>query len=168
MQRIRFVLLLSLVLLPCAGKAQESTAVAPMPSPLVAGKKVFLSNAGADAGLFPHPFSGDTARAYNYLYKALLVDGKYKLVRDPGQADLVFEIRLTAPNGPSSGDKSKGASDPLPMVRLVVYDRLTHYVLWAVTESVEAANLQKTHDRNFDTALDEILTDLKAVFTSKH
>ena len=44
--------------------AQEPTpvAIAPVPSLLLSAKKVFISNAGADSGLFPHPFSGDPDR----------------------------------------------------------------------------------------------------------
>jgi hypothetical protein len=49
------------------------------------------------------------------------------------------------------------------MLRLVVYDRKTHYVLWAFTESIEIAFLQKTHDRNFDDALTAILVDFEAL-----
>jgi hypothetical protein len=47
------------------------------------------------------------------------------------------------------------------MFRLVILDRETHYVLWALTESIESANLQKTHDRNFDEALTALTLDLK-------
>ncbi len=36
---------------------------APVPQALMKAKKIFLSNAGADSGLFPHPFSGDPDRA---------------------------------------------------------------------------------------------------------
>ena len=78
----------------------------------------------------------------------------------------MLELQLTAPNGPSDANKQKGASDPLPMFRLVVLDRKTHYVLWALTESVEAAALQKTHDRNFDNALTNLLADLKRLTTT--
>jgi hypothetical protein len=39
----------------------------------------------------------------------------------------------------------------------VVYDGKTHYILWTVTSSIELAYLQKTHDKNFDIALTEIL-----------
>ncbi len=71
----------------------------------------------------------------------------------------MFELQLTAPNGPANADKQKGASDPLPMVRLVIYDRPTHYVLWALTESIAAAALQKTHDHNFDEAVANLVLD---------
>ena len=42
-----------------------------------------------------------------------------------------------------------------------VYDRKTHYVLWALTESITEAYLQKTHDNNFDQALTALTMDLK-------
>jgi hypothetical protein len=89
--------------------------------------------------------------------------GQYDLVADPAEADLVLELQLTAPNGPASDNKVKGASEPLPMFRLVVYDRKTHFVLWAFTQSIELAYLQKTHDRNFDDALNAILLEFEGL-----
>ena len=103
-----------------------------VPPALLAAKTVFLSNAGADSGLFPQPFSGDPNRGYDGFYAALKQSGKHELVDDPGKADLVLELQLTAPNGPSSGNKQNGASDPLPMFRLTIYDRQTHYILWEI------------------------------------
>jgi hypothetical protein len=141
--------------------AQQSdpVAIAPVPALLLNAKKVFVSNAGADSGLFPHPFSGDPDRAYNEFYANVEGWGRYQLVATPAEADLIFELQLTAPNGPANADKQKGASDPLPMLRLVIYDRPTHYVLWALTESIEPAALQKTHDHNFDEAVANIVLD---------
>jgi hypothetical protein len=46
---------------------------------------------------------------------------------------------------------------PLILTRLAVYDGKTHYILWTVTDSIELAHLQKTHDKNFDAALTEVL-----------
>lgn len=43
-------------------------AVAPVPPQLLNAKTVFISNAGADSGLFPYPFTGDPDRAYNEFY----------------------------------------------------------------------------------------------------
>ncbi len=134
-------------------------AIAPVPQLLLSAKKVFISNAGADSGLFSHPFTGDPDRAYNQFYANVVSWGRYQLVASPAEADLVFELQLTAPNGPANADKQKGASDPLPMFRLVIYDRPTHYVLWALTESIEPATLQKTHDHNFDEALATLVLD---------
>ena len=145
--------------------AQQSapTTEAPVPPAIRAATKIFLSNAGADSGLFPSPFSGDANRGYNQLYAGLKANGQYQLVSDPADADIVLELQLTAPNGPSNGSKVNGASNPVPMLRLVVYDRKTHYILWAFTQSIEIAFLQKTHDRNFDDAMTAILLEFESL-----
>lgn len=145
--------------------AQEPGATQPVPVPpaIRAATKIFVSNAGADSGLFPSPFSGDPNRGYNQLYAGLKANGQYQLVDDPSGADLVLELQVTAPNGPSNGSKVNGASNPVPMLRLVVYDRKTHYILWAFTQSIDVAFLQKTHDRNFDEALTAILLEFESL-----
>lgn len=162
--RLRLVWLASVfVLASVSAVAQQApqVGVAPVPPAILSGKKVFLSNAGADGGLFPHPFSGGADRGYNQFYAMLQGWGRYELVADPQEAELVFELQLTAPSGPANANKQKGASDPWPMFRLVVLDRKTHYILWTFMEPIEPANLQKTHDRNFDDALAALTTDLK-------
>ncbi len=169
--RFRLLQLASIALLcaisTIAQQPTDATAapLAPMPPAIYAAKTAFVSNAGADSGLFPHPFSGDPDRAYNQFYAALQDWGRYQLVAAPDAADLVLELRLFAPNGPANANKQKGASDPLPMFRLSVIDRKTHYTLWALTESIDPANLQKTHDRNFDDALNALTLDLKRLAT---
>src|SRR6202021_1230806 len=160
-----FQLLCAPLLFAAAANAQAPPApaasLAPVPQALLNAKTVFISNAGADSGLFPHPFSGDPDRPYNEFYSGIQSWGRYQLVADPSEADLVFELKLTAPYGPSNPSKQNGAADPLPMFRLVILDRKTHYVLWALTESIDFAFLQKTHDNNFDAALNAITMDLK-------
>jgi hypothetical protein len=136
---------------------------APVPAALRSATKIFVSNAGGDSGLFPSPFSGDPSRAYNQLYAGLKANGQYQLVGDPSEADLVLELQLTAPNGPSNGSKVNGSSDPVPMVRLVAYDRKTHYILWAFTQSIDVAFKQKTHDRNFDDAVTALLLEFESL-----
>ena len=144
-------------------------AVSPhVPPAISAAKTVFISNAGADSGLFPSPFSGNQDRAYQQFYTSIQNWNHFQIVDDPAKADLVFELRLSAPKGPQNPTKQTGASDPLPMLRLVVYDRATHYVLWAFTASIENAFLQKTHDRNFDLALDELTKDFKQIAGQTH
>ena len=158
----------TLVVINIAALGQQQTAsaaIAPVPPAVLVAKKVFISNAGADSGLFPQPFSGDPGRVYQQFYADVQSMGRYDLVARPEDADLVFEVRLIAPYGPSNDSKQKGASDPLPMFRLVIYDRQSHYILWALTESIELAYLQKTHDRNFDSALAKLVDDLKKLTT---
>jgi hypothetical protein len=157
-------IILFAALLPTAfALAQQVPLAAPIPPAIQSAKRIFVSNAGADSGLFPSPFSGDPNRGYNQLYAGLKAAGQCQLVNNPGQADLVLELQLTAPYGPTNANKQNGASDPLPMFRLVIYDAKTHYVLWAITESINVALLQKTHDRNFDDALTAILVDFEAL-----
>ena len=132
----------------------------PVPPAIAAAKNIFVSNAGADSGLFPEPFTGDPDRPYTEFYAALKATGAFTLVADPAQADLVLELRLFAPYGPTNptnANKQIGTADPRPMFRLVVYDGKTHFILWTVTQSVDYAFQQKTHDKNFDMALTEVL-----------
>jgi hypothetical protein len=148
-----------------AAVSQEpaSAPAAPVPAAIRAATKIFVSNAGADSGLFPSPFSGDPSRGYLQFYAGLKATSQYGLVDDPADADLVLELQLTAPNGPTNGSKVNGASNPVPMFRLVVYDRKTHFVLWTFTESIQIALLQKTHDRNFDDALTAIVNEFEVL-----
>ncbi|MGB9148271.1 MAG: hypothetical protein WCC14_20780 [Acidobacteriaceae bacterium] len=139
----------------------------PIPAAIVSAKTIFISNGGSDSGLFPSPFSGDQDRPYNQFYKALSADSHYQLVSDPGQADLVLELRLLAPLGPSNPNKAQGAPDPEPQFRLEIYDRRTHYVLWTLTQSIRWAILQKTHDHNFDDALTELVNAFEALGQSQ-
>jgi len=166
MRFFQFVCAALLFAVPASGQETPSVAAAPVPPALLTAKKIFISNAGADSGLFPHPFSGNPDRAYNQFYAAVQNWGRYECVTDPSEADLVLELQLTAPYGPTNANKQKGASDPLPMFRLVILDRKTHYVLWALTESIEQAFLQKTHDHNFDEALTGLTLDLKRLVTA--
>ena len=153
MKTLRVSALLAFIFAAAAALAQQPAPAAPTPAPILSAKTIFISNGGADAGLFPEPFSGDPSRGYEELYAMLKAHSPYRLVDDPSQADLVLELRLTAPYGPSRPDKVEGTSDPLPMFTLIIYDRRSHYVLWTLTQTVEYAVLQKTHDRNFDTAI---------------
>lgn len=154
--------MLAFALMASAATAQQPyPEAAPPPPELRTAKTAFLSNAGGDSGLFPEPFSGDPSRGYMELDNKLKSAGLFQLVDNPAQADLVLELQLTAPEGPSRANKQNGASDPLPMFRLAIYDEKTHYLLWALTESIGPAILQKTHDHNFDLAIDQLLLDLE-------
>lgn len=159
---LRFSCLASvLFLLTFTARAQSIPASPPVPPAITAAKKVFLSNAGSDSYLFPQPFSGDTDRAFRQFYAIVQGWHRYQFVSDPAQADLVLELQFTAQASLPSADKVTDLAKPLPMLRLVIYDRGTHYILWALTESVAPALLQKNHDRNFDTAVTALADKLK-------
>ena len=147
--------------------AQQQVPPAPVPTALSTARSIFISNGGADSGLFPEPFTGDSSRGYNQLFAALKSAGQFQLVSDPGNADLVLEIGLVAPYfatfGMNNTNKQNGAKDPLPMFKLTVYDAKSHFVLWTMTSSVGFAFLQKTHDRNFDMALNDVVSQFLSV-----
>ena len=125
----------------------------PVPTGLTFGRRLLISNGGADAGLFPHPFTGTQDRGYGQFYSLLGANKTYQLVTAPADADLVLELQLTAPSGSLGGDKKRGTEDALPTFKLTIYDRPSHYILWTISQTIDQANLQKTHDKNFDDAL---------------
>ena len=63
----------------------------------------------------------------------------------------------------SRPDVRSFTTDPLPTFKLTIYDRPTHYVLWTISQTIDPANLQKTHDKNFDTALDSVVQQFEAI-----
>jgi len=135
----------------------------PVPALLLNARKVFISNGGADAGLFPHPFTGTQDRAYAFVYKALSSGRRFDVVEAPADADIVIEIELLAPLGPLGDNKQKGTADPEPTFKLTVFDRPTHYIVWTLTQTVDQALRQETHDANFDAALNSVLRQLELV-----
>jgi hypothetical protein len=162
MNHSKFCLLLSVALL-ASGSVLAQGAPGPIPTAITSARTIFVSNGGGEASLFPEPFSGDPSRGYNELYAALKASGQYQLVDNPTQADLVLEIRLASPPALLRQDIPIGKFDPLPMFTLTIYDRSTHYVLWTLTRTVDYAILQKTHDRNFDQAIDAIASQFEAL-----
>ena len=77
---------------PPAAAPPLPASLAPVPPALLNAKTVFISNAGADSGLFPHPFSGDPDRPYNEFFASMQAWSRYQIVTDPSEADLVFEL----------------------------------------------------------------------------
>ena len=84
--------LLSLPLLS-ADKPKDAVPPAPVPSPIAAAKKVFISNAPGSS--LPASFGGPD-RTYNEFYAAMKGWGPYELVAAPSDADLILEISFTS------------------------------------------------------------------------
>ncbi|MGH9560856.1 MAG: hypothetical protein ACRD3S_05310, partial [Terracidiphilus sp.] len=122
------------------------TKAGPIPPALTTAKSIFVSNAGSsNTTLFRSWYKGDEDRPYTEFYAALKATGSFTLVNDPAQADLVLEISLIS---------SHQAPD---MFRLVVYDTKTHYIFWTITRGIDFANREDNRERNFDTALSDVL-----------
>jgi hypothetical protein len=68
----------------------------------------------------------------------------------PSDADMVLEFSLV------------GTPLPNALFRVVLLDPKTHVVLWTVSEGIPLG-LKKTRDKNFDSAIDKLVDDLKAL-----
>ena len=142
---------------------QNEAAAGPVPAPILAAKRAFISNAGAGCGLLgERGFSGGSARPYNAFYSAMKSWGRYELVTAPADADLAFEISFACPAGGGrvvKGDSVGPAYDP--QLSVVILDVKTRIVLWAFNEPVGLALLQGNRDKNLDRAISALLDNLK-------
>jgi hypothetical protein len=65
------------------------------------------------------------------------------------------------PTGPVNSEGGKQGPPGAQKFRLVILDPKTHIKLWALTEFVEAALLQGNRNKNFDKAMDALVSDVK-------
>jgi hypothetical protein len=139
------------------------SAPAPVPARILAAKKAFIANAGGDERSTTDPlYNGGPDRAYNGFYSALKSWGRYELVSDPADADLVMEIQFQIERPVLKGD-TLTSSDYDPEFRLTIRDPKTNVLLWGFTEHAQWALLQGNRDRNFDSALAKIVGDVQAL-----
>ena len=165
-----FVLLIlvtqSAVLLALPAK-EQTVAPAPLPTQIVAAKKVFIANAGADQPFYDDPmFSGSPDRTYDQFYAGIKALNRYELVGSPAEADLLFEIQLSVPaaNDKLVRDQSHLIPDPCDSyMRLAIRDPKTNALLWVFTEHVQWAILQGNRDKNFDQASARIVNDVQSL-----
>ncbi len=153
----------ALMLSPVFTQLQALAAASPVPTAILSAKNIFISNGDQTATSFLSlllAIPTGLARSSTRPSRALARSSSLTTQRTP---ILYWNCSLRRPMVPRRAASRNGAADPLPMFRLVVYDRKTHYVLWTLTRSVEFAFRQKMHDRNFDDALNLLLDDFLAV-----
>jgi hypothetical protein len=140
-----------------AAKKVADPPAAPIPTQILTGKKVFISNGESNAE------TNVPNLPYNAFYEFMKSWGKYELVPAPADADLVFEVRyvtFTAKKGPF------GYGNPVEwQLHLLILDPKTHIVLWAFTEDVDDAILDSTFRKNFDQAMAYLVDDVKKLTT---
>ena len=105
---------------------------APVPTPLLDGKRAFISYELGDVTAFPTAYSGGPERAYEEFFGQMKAWGRFELVMDPSDADVVFAIRFV---------DSPGLS--LPQIRVGISDAKTHVALWGFVEQVDPAWFKK-------------------------
>ena len=156
--------LLAAALLPSA-RAQAPAAAAqgpvvpqaPLPSALTTAHKLFLGNAGDQD-------NADCLRAYNDLYAALAGFGRYQLVADPADADLVLELHYEF----SLGAGVNGSSSNTPrQFRLLLLDPKTRVILWTLVERTNYAALERNRNKNLDEVVGVLATDLDQLLSAK-
>ena len=146
---LRFVVCAALISTAVALAQQPATPQAgPIPQSILAAQKAFVSNAGPVTEHISY-YSGGPNRVYDEFYAALKASGKFEITGDQSDADLVLEPRVMTEDG-------GGAT-----LRLVIYDRKTHYVLWSLLEPIKPCVLQKACESNFEAALPARLLDFE-------
>jgi hypothetical protein len=127
-----------------------NTANAPVPTPLLSGKKVFISFDLGDVLAFPSVYSGGPERAYNEFYTDMKQWGHYALVLDPQDADLIFSIRFV-----------EGGGLAWPQIRLAISDAKTHVILWGFVEQIDGAFFKKHRDQAFSSTVMWLVNDVQ-------
>ena len=144
--------------LPVCAQQQSSAAkgvntlAAPVPTPLLNGKRAFISYELGDVTAFPSAYSGGPERAYNEFFAQMKAWGRYELVLDPSDADVVFAIRFV---------DSPGLS--FPQIRVGISDGKTHVALWGFVEQVDPAFFKRHRDASFSESVQLLVGDVQAL-----
>jgi hypothetical protein len=131
-----------------------NTLAAPVPTPLLNGKRAFISYELGDVTAFPSAYSGGPERAYSEFFTQMKAWGRFELVMDPNDADVVFAIRFV---------DSPGL--PIPQIRVGISDAKTHVALWGFVEQVDPAFFKKHRDASFSDSIQLLVGDVQALLT---
>jgi hypothetical protein len=129
-----------------------NTLAAPVPTPLLNGKRAFISYELGDVTAFPSAYSGGPERAYSEFFAQMKAWGRFDLVLDPQQADVIFAIRFV---------DSPGLS--VPQIRVGISDAKTGVALWGFVEQVDPAFFKKHRDVSFSESVGLLVSDVKAL-----
>ncbi len=138
-----------------SANAGINTLAAPVPAPLLNGKRVFVSYELGDVTSFPSRYSGSPERAYGELIAEMKTWGRYQIVADPTDADLIFAIRFVDP-----------PELPRPQIRLGIYDPRSHASLWGFVEEIDFAFLKKNRDADFSATVHKLVSDVQALLAT--
>jgi hypothetical protein len=118
---------------------------APIPDPILNGKKVFISFELGDTVDFDGVYSGGPERAYSEFHNQMKQWNHYELVSNPNDADMVFAIRFTG------------------VLRLTLLDARGRISLWGFVEQVDPAFFKKHRDNQFSQSVSRLIADLKTL-----
>jgi len=123
---------------------------APVPDPLLKGKKAFISYELGDVTAFPSSYSGGPERAYAEFYAQMKAWGRYELVSDPKDADVIFAVRFVDPPAISH-----------PQIRIGVMDAGARVSLWGFVEEVDFAFFKKHRNQAFTASVKLLVDDVQ-------
>ena len=155
---LAFAVLAVFAIVPASAQrknAPVNTSAAPVPAPILDGKRAFVSFELGDVSAFPSLYSGGPERAYSEFYEQMQQWGRYQLVNDPKDADIILAIRFVETPGLSS-----------PQIRLGVNDARGRISLWGFSEEINGAFLKKNRDAAFSDAVYRVSADLKLLLAS--
>ena len=150
MKRALFLAAVVLLALPFA-RAQAPSTTAPLPSLLGSATKLFIGNAGDQE-------NADCLRVYNDFYQGMSALGRFQLVGDPGQADLVLELHYEIALGQAVASHDTNSS--VRQFRVVLIEPHTHVVVWSLTERTNYALFQSNRNKNLGETVGVLVKDL--------
>ncbi|HXW57642.1 MAG TPA: hypothetical protein VEJ67_17960 [Candidatus Cybelea sp.] len=160
--RLTLAILATVPTLPAQQAKAPTAAPAPVPPEIAGAQKVFISNAGGESletVIDEVVFNGGPDRPYNQFYAAMKRWGRYQIVPSPTDANVVLEISWTL--------SDTGLRLPvLGQLRLRVIDPKSNITLWNLTEYVRGALLLGNRDKNFDQAMNTIMSRIEALAES--
>ena len=130
-----------------------NTVQASIPTPLVNGKRAFISYELGDVTAFPDAYSGGPERAYGEFYSSMKTWGRYGLVADPKDADIIFAVRFVDP------------PNTVPQIRIGIIDAVTHVVLWGFVEQVDFKFRKKNRNAAFTESVKLLVTDIQTLLS---
>ena len=167
MKWIRTIALAAILMAPLLAsgpaRAQEANdpPAAPVPSLIYTAQKVFISNASGEQ-VMP---AGTPDLAYNEFYSGMKNWGRYTIVANPADADLIFQIRFKYEIGATVVMGGSGSSGQDFSFQLIISEAKTRAVLWAFSENVKQSGNQKQGRGYFDSAMKALVADVTKLAT---
>lgn len=144
--RIRLTLLsFCITVLLCAAVAQEAKPVISAHARLMAARRIYIEHVG---GTIPNDVIGDAFQGW----------GRFQLVNDPADADLIVSIQAPVSSGGvavSGRPDERGAASSrnispssITQIRLQILDAHDRVVLWSGNEQPKSAMKEKQREDN--------------------
>src|ERR1019366_1251204 len=135
------VVLLGLSIAAGAQTMPSAPKAGPIPSPILRAKKVFVANLGT--GRYSQNVG---TRGYDTFYASLASWGRYQLVDDPADADLVFEFGVRDAN-----------SNIFCRFELTLLDARTRIPLWSFVEGDSDTGRKEKSVKDFNRHIEHLV-----------